>query len=434
VALSPPAVVFSKEVKQFTGDMAASCLVLLLCWSYLRRPDGRRYLLLCAAVSIALFLSYPAVTFIPVVFTVLVANNGNPHSTRESLLWRVGILATITAAICFVNYRFFIKPNTSTLLTDYWSDGYPRFDNLRAIVSFYARYFLGMGVYFYLPIGSKDFLSSALSSSGMGIVLLLLFAAIGISVLAFAALRRNQRHLAALAICFGPLLCLAVINALRLYPVSSRRLTLFMLPCISLVAAIIMQSAWDIVCRRMKSAMADRSSAVITIVCILVVLFAATHSDQWGNYWFEDEDTGGALRYVRSHAAPEDTIYVHASIEEPAKLYFRILQWNPRDLRYGNTGRPCCTRTPEPTLLEPTSQRQYVLRDFEQVMSEKRVGRLWLISTGRNGHWGYLGRNELEIIEQYLTSSGCRKDSEQYFAYETVEEFSCADSRLRVAN
>jgi hypothetical protein len=261
-----------------------------------------------------------------------------------------------------------------------------------------------------------------------------LFAAIGISVLAFAALRRNRRHLTALAICISPLLCLAVINALRLYPVSSRRLTLFMLPCISLAAAIIMQSAWDVVCRRMKPAMADRSSAVITIVCILVVLFAATHSDRWGNYWFEDEDTGGALRYLRSHAASEDTIYVHASIEEAAKLYFRIMQWNPRDLRYGDTGRPCCTRTPEPTLLEPTSQRQYVLHDFEQVMSEKRVGRLWLIATGRTGHWGYLGRNELEIIEQYLTSNGCRKDSEQYFAYETVQDFSCADSRLRVAN
>lgn len=437
IVLSPPAVVFSKEVKQFTADMAATCVLLVVCWQYTNRPNRRNFLLLCTSLTLALFLSYPAVTFIPVaIFITAVTSfsDANGNNNPKHRLHRAGLVAILAGAICALNYWFFVKPNTSALLTHYWDDGYPTFNSIRRLISFYVRNFLGLGIYFYLPISSKDSLGSKLVPSSAASLLLVWMVAIVILVASLVALRSNQQHVKALALCLGPILCLAFLNALRLYPASSRRLTLFLLPCISLATAIILQNIWDTVSVRLSASMAERLSIMATFTCLSIVLIAATHSDHWGNYWFEDEDTAGAFRYLRSHAAQEDTIYVHASIEEPVKLYVRILQWSPRDLRYGNTGHPCCTRTPDPILTGPESQRQYVLHDFQQVMSLKPVRRLWLISTGRTSHWENLGRNELEIIDESLILSNCHKNAEEHFAYETVQEFVCANHGLSVVN
>lgn len=137
---------------------------------------------------------------------------------------------------------------------------------------------------------------------------------------------------------------------------------------------------------------------------------------------------------MRAHAGPEDTIYVHASIEEAAKLYFRILRWDPQDVRYGNTGWGCCRRSSEPKPLGTGAQRAYVLRDFERVMAERQFKKVWLVYTGRESHWEDLGRNEPAIIAGYLDSTACRKDTEQHFAYEIVQEFDCAGATFGVIN
>jgi 4-amino-4-deoxy-L-arabinose transferase-like glycosyltransferase len=428
VALSPPAVVFSKEVKQYSGDVAASCLLLLVLWRYLDRPDRRRYTYLISAFAVALFLSYPAVAFVPAAIAVVaeaepILKGDHPYGWK-SRLQRVGILAALSAAICNVNYWLFVKPNTSALLANYWSSGYPRFNRFTEVVQFYAEYFLGMGVCFYLPMGTKNLFKSVLFSAGHFSLALIAMGTIGILALALATLRRNKRHLQTLALCFMPLVALAVLNLLHLYPVNSRRLTLFMLPCISLAAGIVMQSVWDTLSKGSQRKRVTLFPALITVACIVIVFVAGTHADQWSNYWFEDEDTGGAFRYLRSHFVPEDTIYIHASIAEPAKLYFRILHWDPSDVRYGNTGWGCCKRNPEPQI-DVNSQRDYVIRDFERVLGERRPGRLWLLFTGRDGHWGEIGRDEPRMIATYLYGIDCQKELEKRFANEVLDEFAC---------
>jgi len=432
VALSPPAVVFSKEVKQYSGDVAASCLLLLFVWRYLDLPDRRRYICLLAISAVALFLSYPAVSFLPAAITIvavvepkLAAGHSN---IRRARIERVSILAALAAAICSVNYWFLVKPNSSPLLTDYWSYGYPRFGSFTEIAHFYVQYFLGMGVYFYLPLGTKDLFKAMLSSVGRFPLLLIAIAIIAGVGFAVASLRRNRRHLQALTLCFMPLITLAVLNLLRLYPVNSRRLTLFMLPCISLAVAIVMQNLWDALWNAFQYRIAPLFSGLVTLSCIFIVFFAGLHSDRWSNYWFEDEDTGGTFRYLRSHLAPQDTIYVHASIAEPAKLYLRILHWEPSDLRYGNTGWGCCPRHPEPGPEDENSKRDYVIRDFERVMGQKRSGRIWLVFTARAEHWSDLGRDEPQIIANYLHGIGCRSQSEKRFAYEALDEFVCGQT------
>ena len=432
VALSPPAVVFSKEVKQYSGDVAASCLLLLVLWQYLERPDSRRYAYLVAALAVALFQSYPAVTFIPIAVVIVALVEPLFAEDRTSALrirlQRSGILAALSAAICGANYWLFVKPNTSALLGNYWNYGYPRFDRFREVVHFYTEYFLGMGVSFYLPLETKDLFKSMVSSAGYLSLLLIAIGTIGIAWLAFNTLRSNKRYLQALALCFAPLAALLVLNLLHLYPVSSRRLTLFMLPCISLAIAIVMQSLWETLSKGIRGKSVTLFPALITFSCIVIVFVAGTHADQWSNYWFEDEDTGATFQYLRSHFAPEDSIYIHASIAEPAKLYFRILQWDPGDVRYGNTGWDCCPRDPEPQPDSTVSKNEYVVRDFSKVFGERRAGRLWLLYTARSGYWDALGRDEPQIIADYLQRVGCRKELEAHFTNESLQEFWCGQN------
>jgi 4-amino-4-deoxy-L-arabinose transferase-like glycosyltransferase len=431
VALSPPAVVFSKEVKQYSGDVAATCLLLLALWAYLERSDNRRYAFVMLAFVVALLLSYPAVVFIPMAIAALGVSHAAEKYTRASLrcdLQKGAALATLALAVCGANYWFLVRPNTSALLTDYWSAGYPRFSHLPGAMRFYTEYFLGMFVYFYLPIDAKNVLASVISSVGYIPVLLIGFGIIAILAVGIRSLRHNVRHLAAVGLCLSPLCVLFVLNLLRLYPINSRRLTLFMLPCITLCTSMVIEGFWTALTRRIRPQVAEWCERLIVIACVLSVLGFGVWSDNWSNYWFEDEDTAGALSFIKSHMEPEDTIYVHASIEEPAKLYFQILHWHPSDVRYGNTGWGCCKRNPEQRPADMNSVRDYVIGDFERVMQKKASGRLWLIFTGRDDGWPNFEREEPQIIAAYLYRNGCRKQLDKRFANEVVNQFVCGST------
>lgn len=429
-ALSPPAVVFSKEVKQYSGDVTASCLLLVALWVYLEGRDRPRFISLLAAFTVALFLSYPAVVFVPVAIAVVALAHPAGKSADKSLsrrLQRGGTLAALASAICGVNYWFLIRPNTSALLSDYWSAGYPRFEHLSGVLRFYTECFLGMFVYFYLPIGTKDVLKSAISSVGYIPMLLIAPGIVAILVIVIRSLRHNKQHLSAFALCLTPLCVLFVLNLLRLYPVNSRRLTLFMLPSIALCCGIIIQDLLQGLTERIRPQLVARFEQGITVLCVATVLILGVGSDNWSNYWFEDEDTASALSFIRSHMGAEDTIYVHASIEEPAKLYFEIMHWQPADVRYGNTGWGCCKRTPEPRPTDPNSIGGYVVSDFERVMQNSSEN-LWLVFTGRDDGWPNLGREEPQMIAGYLYGIGCQKAVERRFANEVVNQFVCPPS------
>jgi hypothetical protein len=77
----------------------------------------------------------------------------------------------------------------------------------------------------------------------------------------------------------------------------------------------------------------------------------------------------------------------------------------------------------------PVSIRDYVITDFERVMHKSREGRLWLIFTGRDDGWPNLEREEPQMIAAYLNRIGCRKEGEQRFAKEVVNQFVCQPTK-----
>ena len=67
MALSPPAIVFSKELKQYSADVFATCLILIALLEYMRHRDLERYVRLLLGFSVMLTLSYTGIVFLPLV-------------------------------------------------------------------------------------------------------------------------------------------------------------------------------------------------------------------------------------------------------------------------------------------------------------------------------------------------------------------------------
>ncbi len=108
LAFHPTAVEYFRSVKQYSGEVAATTLVLLATVWYVQSPDRRRYWWLLGAVAVAMPLSYPTVFLLPGILWVV-------H--------RRAPLAALAAGMLAILYWWFIRPNVSSALTVYWSAG-----------------------------------------------------------------------------------------------------------------------------------------------------------------------------------------------------------------------------------------------------------------------------------------------------------------------
>lgn len=431
LALCPPAVVFAKEVKQYSGDMAATCLLLFLAWIYFVRPTALKYFAVLVGLAAALFLSYPAVCFVPLVVCALFFA-GSDESGHDFWRARNGFLRAIPAAflsviISGVNYWFFVRPNTAHQLVDFWANGYPNWTNLNGIIHFYAEYYMGMAVSFYVPSQSKEAAEQFLSAAGHAALFLIAIAFIASIWIAGPSFRNCKVYRQGLLLCFLPILTLAAINLARVYPVSGRRLTLFIFPCVAIATSLLAQAVWERIVDGSNIDSAGWLAAFLAGSCIVFVFLVGLHADGWANFPEEDEDVAGVFQILKSGAAPDDLIYVHLSLAEPAKLYFKIERWYPQHVYFGNTGWPCCTRQIEKRFENLAEANSYVIQDVQSGgVASSAYRNVWLMFTARPDHWGDLGRDERQIIADYLRQQGCREELDQHFTNVELMEFGCS--------
>ncbi|HYK87922.1 MAG TPA: glycosyltransferase family 39 protein, partial [Acidobacteriota bacterium] len=71
VAISPTAIYYSQVLKQYSGDMAAASLILLVLWRYGERGTTRRYVQVLLALTACLLFSYTSVMFIPLIIAFI---------------------------------------------------------------------------------------------------------------------------------------------------------------------------------------------------------------------------------------------------------------------------------------------------------------------------------------------------------------------------
>ncbi|HTA44771.1 MAG TPA: glycosyltransferase family 39 protein [Bryobacteraceae bacterium] len=103
----PTVIEYSHTLKQYSGEMAAAAIILLLTILYLQDPSRRRFYWLVAAFALLLPLAYAVAFLLPGVAIAI----GAP---------RASLLLAASGAVLAILYVFFIRPNTSPLLRAFW--------------------------------------------------------------------------------------------------------------------------------------------------------------------------------------------------------------------------------------------------------------------------------------------------------------------------
>jgi hypothetical protein len=421
LAISPAAIVESSELKQFSSDLAAAVIVLLTLCNYWQHSDKRQWYWLLGSFAAALALSYTTVIFIPLALIVLYKST--PHITaglqpRNIRRSRITVFLVTVSAISGVNYLFFIRPNSPPNLKLYWQLHFPQSSILQGML-FYGREVTSLVVFSVLP---RRWLPQGDSPSRwlLGVLSIM---AIAIFCLVFAAILRRPKYVDVAALCVVPIFTLLILNLMHMYPLHSLMLTLCVLPCVAIGLAL----AIEALCQEFVIPFVPVRfrMAIWSTLCVLGLVFIFLPSMmplRWLEY--QEEDAEGAIHYLKSHVAPGDLVYVHASASETSRLYLRMLQWQPALLIYGHTGYPCCTRKSQDYALPDELQYR---EDFDNAIRDSHPKRLWLVFTGRKDHWEYLHRDESQILTGRLPGLGCSSVFTLRLVNEVVYEFDCCE-------
>ena len=369
VMLDPTAIEYSHTLKPYSGELAASSTLLLAAILYLQNPRLSLYRWLVAAVVVCLPLAYASVFLVPGI--VLAAH------FAEGMRRAAG-LALAASVVLIPEYWFFIRPNLSPQLHDFWSVDTDNRINLWLLLA----------------------------------ALLCAAAAARITVSLWNS-KSNGRTLIQLA-CVAPCLLLAASRLLGLYP-TSHRTRLFVLPCLALLLATVLEDAG----RRFLT------PTVQTALAAIAVAFAASavatqmiqHRD------LPEEDYATAVPFLQHHVAPGDVLLVHAASKEGLQLYAAMNGWQPNAV-FGDTGWPCCV--PGKDGRPHTSTEQAVLADLDSKIPSGFTGRIWLLYSTRPTHWAYVGLDEGSLWRRHVWERGCPPGPYLRFENLAVSPMNCA--------
>lgn len=373
VIFNGTAIEYSHTLKSYSAELASAAALLLLTLRYLERPNSRRFVWLLAAVVVALPLAYSPAFFLPgIVLAVLSTGK------RRALL-----MALFAALMLLSLYWLSIRPNLAPELHEFWANNAGR-------------------------------------EVGAGLLAALLLCVIaGIrAVLALAQGDVSPRNWAYL-LCALPCVLLAAGGALGWYPVSNRT-RLFVLPCLVLVAMMLLEELMQ------RLALREVSAIAAVALTFAVAGYAIVGRIVGPGDTFE-EDFDGAVSFLARHAAPSDLILVHACCKEGFLLYSGLDHWSPPHLLFGDTGWPCCARGKDAS--PGSSSTSAVIADLDSKIPHGYSGRVWLLYITRPTHWDYTGLDEGNLWRKHLWDRGCPPGPYIRFANLAVSPMNCAAAR-----
>lgn len=352
VVFNLTAIEYSRTLKQYSGELAASAALLLAASRYLTRPSRKNFALLCATVAITLPLSYPNAFLLPGIVLVLSITAGR---------WRAFSLAAIAVTELLAMYALLIRFNLAPNLHAFW-----------------------------------DAFGDNKMTAGLAVAILFCVLASIRYAVVFLRRKPTPRDWMFL-IAVLPCLLLAVAAAAGLYPISHRN-RLFALPCFVLVAMLVVQDVLEILNAR-------KLGAVLAITLTLGLAGFAIADQVIGARDVPEEDYSAAVAFLQQHAAPSDLVLVHACCQEGFLLYSAMDEWQPRHVVFGDTGRPCCARYENARPRQSTQAA--VIADIDAKIPPGYSGRVWLLFTRRPTHWTYTGLDEGQLWRNHLWARGC---------------------------
>ena len=340
---------YSHSAKQYSGEVAATTVILLAAVTYLQKPDRSRFRWLAAAIALALPFSYASVFLLPGIVLAL-----GYKSPRRAL-----VLTGVAGAVLAILYVFFIRPNLGYQLRAYWA--------------------------------SEP--ESGLSRGVLG-------ALIAIVAVTLIGIARTHGKLSwrewTQMVCALPCILLVMAGAFGWYPMSYRT-RLFLFPCFLIVALMGLENICVWIFRRRANAAAWLAVAAAILLGI--------RSELRSRPSLPKEDVNSAVRFLQRTVDPDDLLIVHPSVGESFRLYSAVHGWPSPPVTFGDTGWPCCPRDKIARL--GVSTRKAVIADLDRMIPPRYSGRVWLLYTIRPTHWDWVGLDESNVWRDYFSDRGC---------------------------
>lgn len=364
-ALSPTLIWYSAAVKPYSGDVAASLLLVLLALRFRERPDGRAAALVAGlAGGAAIFLSYPAIPIAGVLGILLgagwVRQRPLPPPSPLLLLGMPWAAAALGAGVLALRLT---SPETRAYMHRFWADGLmpAPWHGLRAALWIPERLFATFG--FELLFIAREWTFGAVYVSVVA----------ALACLGLAARLRSAPLGTALVT--APTLAAVVAAAARLLPLGER----VSLPAgwpLVLLAAAGLQALREALPARGRLVSGGLGAALAAVPALLLAAYSPP---------FRYQESRPVLEALASRWRPGDGLFVYYGAEGAASYYA------PRLGLSGWVTGDCHREDP----------RAY-FRELDRFRGRSRV---WFFYTH-----AALGYREPAVIRSYLEAIGEERD------------------------
>jgi hypothetical protein len=390
---------YSQQVKQYSTDVLVSSMFLLLLSSYLMgRQKRRTFWALVFAGGSSIFLSYPAVFWFPVsVLAIAFApRNGLDAEVTDSgaslLKSRFADGATILLVYfsCFgLAYKFFIRPNQSVSLTQFWRNEFIGSDGL---LSSLMRFFQNVSD-LMLP---QLFSWSSFISYACGVVI------IAGLLRALARYKRSQRARTVFICASAPIVTALVASSLHKYPLLSKpRLIIWMLPICALLLVYAVEPIWNWLTATVGLGFSRLLTATCAATVCVVSIWVSFVVVAQGRSNPIDDFRSGVL-YLKNHADQRDPVFVYALGAEELEYYCQRLGWHPQSVYVGDTNLGCCV-TGAPAVFGEDLRKAGLAKDVHSFLQGVNRNRAWLLLQS-----GLHQRLIAEFARSESKAAGCR--------------------------
>jgi hypothetical protein len=412
LVLSPVAVDYSKELKQYSSELAVSATILLVCTLYIENATVRRFWLLIGTAVIGLLVGYATAFVLPGLIVVL-CMTPIPHRVPSNVkrcisnrFVRAFILAVVAGGTLIVEYFLLIRQNSPAVL---------RASLAKRSIKIDSAHLMAFNCYRLireLPLNHL-FRKQELLLCIVGAIVTL-----GVFLAWLRFQKGRQKWLELQALCLPPCLLLIVSDRFSWYPLTDRT-SVFAIPFVIVLVVSSLQLIYFFVLQRRRDWV--RPLLDIALLCAVAITINASRRSGLN---VPREDMDGAVSFLRANAQPEDFLWVHTSCLEAFRLYTRMDKWQDPPAHYGNTGWPCCARGVPDTL--GTFGEALVRSDFGIALPSGFRGRVWLLYTMRPEHW-VEKPNEPEFMQTILRERGCVEILTPVFAELGVKSFDCKE-------
>jgi len=383
-AIGVPFINYGAQVKQYSVDVTATILLLVLALE-LRRADAttRRLLLTGAVGFVIIWFSQASVLVMGGIGVALAVEwlLSRDRATGRALVITIPMWATASLVAIVMGLRS-MTPATREFMDDFWRGGFAPFPPGLATVTWFWRQLTSM------------FSDPTLLRYQLPVVFTLTMLA------GFVALWRWRREVALLLL--GPVVAAMAAAAAHQYPFRGR-LILYLMPIVVLAVA----AGAELVRRtasRLHPSVGGAAMAALFVVPVLAFDFPP----------YEIEHTRDVLRYLQQHRKPGDVVYVFPLSR------IGMLFYGPR---YGLQPTEWTTAA-----CDRNDTRAY-LRDVDRY---RGTARLWVLTSFVPPF-----RSARSAVRRYLTTVGVKRDSLSLRSIRgeaTLELFDLSDAtRLQAA-